>query len=281
MTSEISYKSKPKGFMFILLKYTRTSLLMLGLLTGTVSCVSNKRIIYLQNKTSFSVADSLRYAPQETYRLQPGDLLQITFRSYNEKATSIFNAASGNSGSAMSAASLYFNGYQVDREGYIEVPVLGKVHAKGKTVDEIKEVVLQQADKYFKDAAITVKLSGITYSILGEVNGPGRYSVYQDRVNIMEAVATAGDLTELANRSRVDVFRHYPSGVKKYTVDLTDMNLIRSPYYFIQPNDVIVVAPLKVRAAGTGTTGLATFQVLLTIVSSGILFYQLFFGNND
>jgi polysaccharide export outer membrane protein len=109
--------------------------------------------------------------------------------------------------------------------------------------------------------------------------GPGRYTLYQDRVNILEAVATAGDLTELANRSRVDVFRHYPTGVIKYTIDLTDVNLIRSAYYFVKPNDVIVVSPLKARAAGTGTTGLATFQVLLTVVTTGLLFYQLFVGN--
>jgi polysaccharide export outer membrane protein len=155
------------------------------------------------------------------------------------------------------------------------MPVLGKVFVRGKTVDEIKGVVASEADKYFKDAAITVKLSGIAYSILGEVNGPGRYTVYQDRVNIMEAVATAGDLTQLANRSRVDIFRHYPSGVNKYTVDLTDINLIRSPYYFIQPNDVIVVSPLNIRAAGTGTTIFATFQVLLTTLTTALLIYQV------
>jgi polysaccharide export outer membrane protein len=91
----------------------------------------------------------------------------------------------------------------------------------------------------------------------------------------MEAVATAGDLTQLANRSRVDIFRHYPSGVNKYTVDLTDINLIRSPYYFIQPNDVIVVSPLNIRAAGTGTTIFATFQVLLTTLTTALLIYQV------
>jgi polysaccharide export outer membrane protein len=248
---------------------------------GMLSCVSNKKIIYLQNKGALSPGDSLRYAPQEVYRLQSGDLLQITFRSYNEKATAIFNAAgeSGNTNPSMSTAGLYFNGYQVDQDGYIEMPVLGKVPARGKTVDEIRGIVVKEADRYFKDAVITVKLSGITYSILGEVKGPGRYTLYQDRVNILEAVATAGDLTELANRSRVDVFRHYPTGVIKYTIDLTDVNLIRSAYYFVKPNDVIVVSPLKARAAGTGTTGLATFQVLLTVVTTGLLFYQLFVGN--
>jgi polysaccharide export outer membrane protein len=92
----------------------------------------------------------------------------------------------------------------------------------------------------------------------------------------MEAVAAAGDLTVLANRSTVDIFRHYPSGVHKYTIDLTDINLIRSSYYFIKPNDVIVVSPLKVRAAGTGTTGLATFQVIFSILTSALLIYQVF-----
>jgi polysaccharide export outer membrane protein len=259
--------------------YIRASINIVCLAAGMLSCVSNKKIIYLQNKTARSAVDSLKYAPQEVYQLQSGDLLQITFRSYNEKATTIFNAAGGSASTAMSTAGLYFNGYQVDQDGYIEMPVLGKVAVRGKTVDEIRGIVAKEADRYFKDAAITIKLSGITYSILGEVRGPGRYTLYQDRVNIMEAVATAGDLTELANRGRVDVFRHYPSGVIKYTVDLTDVNLIRSPYYFVKPNDVIVVSPLKVRAAGTGTTGLATFQVLLTVVTTGLLFYQLFAGN--
>jgi polysaccharide export outer membrane protein len=259
----------------MLVKYTCTSITLICLVVGMISCVSNKRIIYLQKKTALLAEDSLHYAPQEAYRLQPGDLLQITFRSYNEKAAAIFNPAEG-SNSAISTAGLYFNGYQVDKDGNIEVPVLGKMFVKGRTVDEIKGMVAKEADRYFKDAAITVKLSGITYSIVGEVRGPGRYTIYQDRVNIMEALATAGDLTELANRNRVDVFRHYPSGVTKYTIDLTDINLIRSPYYFIKPNDVIVISPLKVRAAGTGTTGLATFQVLLTVVTTGLLFYQLF-----
>jgi polysaccharide export outer membrane protein len=150
------------------------------LVVGMLSCVSNKKIIYLQQKASIA-NDSLNYAAQEAYRLQPGDLLQITFRSYNEKAAAIFNAPDAGSNSGMSTAGLYFNGYQVDKDGYIELPVLGRIFVRGKTVDEIKGVVFTAADKYFKDAAIMVKLSGITYSILGEVNGPGRYTLYQDR----------------------------------------------------------------------------------------------------
>ncbi|GGK17583.1 sugar transporter [Yeosuana aromativorans] len=233
------------------------------------SCITNKDLVYLQDKGTV-VNDSL--ALRETskpYRVQVNDILSIRVKALDEELTSIFNPVETPANTAnQGQSSLYFSGFTVDLHGNIKFPILGNINVLGFTIDEIETKVKNELLKqYFKDTAelfVTVKLAGLRYTVTGEVGSTGVYTLYQDRVNIIEALANAGDIGPTGNRKDVLVIRQYPQGQKIHHIDLTDKVAMQSPYYYIQPNDMILVKPLKRKAIGAGQTA---FQNLTTVAS--------------
>jgi polysaccharide export outer membrane protein len=148
----------------------------------------------------------------------------------------------------------------------------------GLNLSQAKVAIEEKLDKYFKGAYVSVQLGGIRFSILGEVRAPGKYVVLQNRLTILEALATAGDLTPVANRKKIKILRQLPGEMQVEIIDLTKANLIESPSLYIRPNDVIYVEPLKIRAIGTGVTGtesLTAFATVLSVVSSVLLINNL------
>ena len=114
---------------------------------------------------------------------------------------------------------------------------------------------------------VTVKLSGVRYTVLGDISRPGTHVLYQNRVNIVEAIANAGDIIDTGDRTKVEVLRNEFDGLKKYTVDLTQVNMFDSEVFDILPHDVIYINPIKTKSWGIGTTGLQTFTTLASIFS--------------
>jgi polysaccharide export outer membrane protein len=168
-------------------------------------------------------------------------------------------------------------GYSVDDSGYLELPVLGKIPLVGLTVLQAQNRVQKEVDRYFTEAFVKISLGGIRFSVMGEVLRPGKYAVMQNRLSLLEAVATAGDLKPDANRRRVRLIRQYPGGSRVVVLDLTDQDLLKSPYYFVRPNDVIYVAPLRVRELGTGLNAQQSMGTILTAISllvNSILLYN-------
>jgi polysaccharide biosynthesis/export protein len=255
------------------------------LILCTVSCVSNKKLVYLQNKSQ-ALADSVRGLDstknfiRTDYNIQINDVLSVTIRGLDPAAVAIFNSVgvSGiqqNSGVSSGGDIFYLNGYSVDNHGNIDLPVIGEIHVENLTLLEIKALVEKEASKYLKEPIVNVRLGGIRYSILGEVMKPGKNVILQRQLNIFEAIAHAGDLTTVANRSEVQIIRQFPEGPRVFEVDLTNRNILYSPYYFIQPNDIIYVKPLKVRSLGTGITGAGTFQSIVSVLSAVLLVITL------
>jgi polysaccharide export outer membrane protein len=159
----------------------------------------------------------------------------------------------------------------VNDHGNIRVPVLGEIEVLGKTLDEVRQAVESKllSDYFNKEATIfvSVKLAGFHYAINGEVNAPGSKVLMQEKVNIMEAIANAGDITITGDRKSVAVIRQYPQGAEIHTIDLTDRNAMKSAYYYLQPNDYIYVKPLPQKSWGTGTTGVQTFTTLISVMA--------------
>ena len=125
-------------------------------------------------------------------------------------------------------------------------------------------------DQYFKNEAnifVTVKLAGIRYTTLGEI-GSGSQVIYKEQVSIMEAVANAGGITEFGDMTDVKIIRQYPGAREEiHAIDLTNIDATKSPYYYIQPNDLILVNPLPQKSLGIGTTGLESFRTIVSIVT--------------
>ena len=123
---------------------------------------------------------------------------------------------------------------------------------------------------YFKKEAnifVTVRLAGFKYTINGEVGSVGTKFLFQDRVTIMEAIANSGDITLVGDRKAVTIIRQTPTGTEMHNIDLTDKNVMQSPYYHLQPNDYIYVKPLKQKSWGTGKTGIESLSTIITLIS--------------
>ncbi len=243
--------------------------LYLIFLVSILSCISTKETTYFQGEP---VSKSAIYKLNNTpYRLQVNDVLFIDIKAENPDLVSLFkNNNAANNSSTAKGDGLYFTGYTVDRHGNIRIPYIGEINVLGYTEKEVREKIESELGKFLKNpdlVFVTVKLAGIKFVVTGEVGSPGTISLPQNQVSIIDAIANAGEITQYGNRKEVFIIRKSLDGVKKYKLDLTNIDVFQSENFYIQPNDVIYVAPLKQKAWGTGTTGLQTFSTIVTVLS--------------
>jgi polysaccharide export outer membrane protein len=234
------------------------------------SCVPNKDLVYLQNKSE-GTTTAVTPSNQKPYRLQTNDLLNISIKAIDPKLVEIFNPSGAQNMVATPDQGNYFNGYAVDDHGNIRLPILGEINVLGYSTEEVRiKIEKLLLEKYFKSEAgifVIVKLSGFRYTINGEVTNTGTKTLFQDRVNIMEAIANAGDITITGDRKDVKVIRTFPQGSETFSLDLTDANAVNSPGFYLQPNDYVYVKPLKQKSWGTGKTGIESLTTIVTILS--------------
>jgi polysaccharide export outer membrane protein len=261
-----------------MIKKLRFFILALPLLIA--SCVPTKDLIYLQSNDGSSAPSTVNEIVSKPYRIQTQDILTIKIKAIDEKLVAMFANSSTVTGGNQSEQSSYFEGYSVDDHGEIRIPVLGSVFVLGNTLDEVRIKIEQLLLKeYFNKEAnvfVSVKLAGFRYTINGEVGTPGSKVLYRDKVSIMEAIANAGDINVIGDRKQVLIMRQIPQGTEMHTIDLTDVAVIQSPYFFLQPNDYIYVKPLKQKSWGTGTTGIQSFNTIITALTLLISTYLIF-----
>ena len=236
------------------------------------SCISTKQLTYLQENEDS--VDSLMaiHKVQEPYRLQVNDLLSIRVKAIDQDEVSIFNPVGNTDLNATGEEKLYYEGFVVDFHGNIRVPSFGEMQVLGYTVEEVRQKIEERLLKdYFKEEAnifVTVKLAGIRYTINGEIGRPGSTILYRDEVSIMEAIANNGDIKVTGDRKNVVIIRQYPLGQKVHHIDLTSIEAMNSPYYYVQPNDLILVNPLPQKSSGFGIQGLTSFTTILALITA-------------
>jgi polysaccharide export outer membrane protein len=240
------------------------------LFTSLFSCIPNKDLIYLQDYGNKSEGITVSEFDAKPYRVQVNDLLSINIKAIDQKLVEMFNVSSQQNQS-QGAQSIYFSGYNINQHGNIRIPVLGEMNVLGFTLEEIRFAVEKKlTDEYFTAEArifVTVKLAGFNYTINGEIGKPGTQVLFQEKVTILEAVANAGDINLTGNRKEVQILRKQPHGFEMYSLDLTDGTIVNSPNFYIQPNDYIIVKPLRQKSWGTGTTGIQTLGTIITALS--------------
>jgi polysaccharide export outer membrane protein len=242
------------------------------------SCIGNKKYIYLQNKQSkdTSKIETIK-SNFEEYRLKPGDILYIRMVTEDEKMNVLFNPLfSGNMNMQMMSQGgegtpFYIMGYSLDIDGNLALPYIGKINIKGKTVEEAKILMYKEGSKYFKNFFLQVKLAEFRFSILGAVNRPGQFFFMVNHLNIFEALAMAGDVNEIAMRTKLTLIREENGENKLIPIDLTDKNIIKSNYYFIQPNDILYVQPVKSRSIGNLSNFQSSINAVLPLLSTFLL----------
>ena len=253
------------------------SIIVFGLLL--CSCVPIKDLVYLQNKTQTNQAVVVKPIVLKPYRLQTNDVLNISIKAIDPKLVAIFNPIVDGQGAPQSEQGLYFSGFTVDDHGNIRFPVLGDINVLGFTLDETRLKIEQELLRvYFNKEAnvfVTVKLSGLRFTINGEVGSPGTKILFQERVTILEAIANSGDINVVGDRKKVAVIRKFSHGTEIHEIDLTDSRAMESPYYFLQPNDYIYVKPLPQKVWGTGKTGIESLTTLISLLTLGITTFLL------
>ncbi len=225
-------------------------------------------MVYLQNVDSSSTSN---FFPKQRpdYKIQPQDILFIRVLTLNQDVSDLINSTPTNTSNLYNnEASMYIFGYNVSDSGDVELPVLGKVNVSGKTLDEAKEALSKRAAVYLKDATIVVKLISFKYSVFGEVLRPGVFYNYNNQLTVLEAISEAGNLTDYANRKKVLVIRPTPKGTKTFRLDLTNDNILSSDGFYLLPNDMVYVEPIKSK---TFRLNMPTISLFLTSVSTLIL----------
>lgn len=241
------------------------------LITACVtSCIPNKELVYLQKEKEKENFIEVNQS-SKPYRIQTNDILSITIKALDQRLVEMFNPSTIQNQTQVNPESLYFTGFTVDDHGNINIPVLGKLNVLGYTSEEVQnEIEKKLLDEYFKNEArlfVSVKLAGLRYTINGEIASPGTNVLFQDKVNIMEAIANSGDITITGNRKEVQVIRKLPQGFETHYIDLTSSKAFESPVFYILPNDYIYIKPLKQKSWGTGTTGVQTIGTIITALS--------------
>ena len=225
------------------------------------SCGSVKNVAYLQNSDYIDLSRS-EYLYDA--HIMPKDILTITVNTVNPEAAAPFNltvptAYSTQSLNTVSQAVLQT--YLVDNEGIIDYPVLGRIKVGGLTKSECEAMINDKIKPYLnanENPVVTVRMSNYKISVLGEVNKPGMFTVSNEKINILEALAQAGDLTIYGVREKVKLIRENASGKKEIIrINLNDAEIINSPYYYLQQNDIVYVEPNKVKARNS-TIGQST-----------------------
>lgn len=253
-------------------RYAVLFLLFIGLFL--TSCVPTKDLIYLQDKNRSEQESTINPVVAKPYRLQTNDVINITIKAIDPKLVAIFTPTAGestNPNQSQSEQGLYFNGFTVNDHGNIRIPVIGEMNVLGYTLDEVRiKVENELLANYFNKEAnifVSVKLSGLRFTVNGEIGSPGTKILFQEKVNVLEAIANAGDITVVGDRKNVTVIRQFPHGTEMHDIDLTDLKVMQSPYYYLQPNDYIYVKPLKQKAWGTGKTGIESLSTIVMLLS--------------
>lgn len=244
-------------------------------------CSGTKDVAYFQNSSTVNL-DSSRVLYDA--RIMPKDQLTITVSTTDDEASAPFNMTvatplTQNSRSTYSQAML--QSYLVDNDGNIEFPKVGTVHLGGLTKAEAEKLIKEKIKPYMSEAEnpiVTVRMSNYKISVIGEVSKPGMYTVGNEKVSILEALAMAGDLTIYGVRDNVKLIREDSTGKKTINVlSLNDANLINSPYYYLQQNDIVYVEPNKVKAQNSSVGSMTTlwFSATSILISLTSLLYNI------
>ena len=245
------------------------------------SCGSTKNVAYFQNASTVDLSSSKMLYDA---RIMPKDELTITVSTTDPEAAVPFNMTvatpiTANNRSTYSQPML--QSYLVDNQGNIEFPIVGTIHLGGMTKSEAESYIKGKIQTYMaknENPIVTVRMSSYKISVLGEVNHPGSYTVSKEKVSILEALALAGDLSIYGVRDNVQLIREDASGEKTiYLLNLNDANIISSPYYYLQQNDVIYVTPNKVKAQNSSVGSMTTlwFSATSILISLTSLLYNI------
>ena len=228
-------------------------LVLAGLLAGAVSCGPSqtyKNINYMQDVQQDTV---MAMKSSEGILVQPKDMISIVVSHRDPELAAMFNLTNASyqaGGETRMSGTYRLLGYSVDNSGDIDFPIVGKIHVGGMNRWEVAQTVKNELEgrNLLRDAVVTVEFLNFQISVLGEVSRPGTYTISGDKINLLQALSLAGDMTIFGRRDNIQVTREENGKRHVYVVDVRSTDLYESPAYYLRQNDIVYVEPNKVRA---------------------------------
>jgi polysaccharide export outer membrane protein len=239
------------------------------------SCVSNKKIAYFQDIQSVDKANLENAAKFTEPIIQSDDILSINIFTLNPQSGAIINQASSTpllGGSANTAmASQQITGFLVDKNGDIELALVGKIKVAGLTTYQAREFVRTKVSDFYKDPNVQLRFANFKVSVLGEVTSPSSYTLPNEKVTILDALSLAGDLTIFGKRENILVVRDNDGKKEFARLNLNSSDIFNSPFYYLKQNDVVYVEPNKRKVSATNSAQLQTISVIASVLSVLVL----------
>lgn len=238
------------------------------------ACRSSKHIAYLEGAESLSVTQLAQSKQLPVTKIKPNDMLRIVVSGSEDADTyypfNLMVALPSGDNSIQSTPTL--QSYLVNKSGEIDFPVLGKLQVLNLTTTQVANDITEKLRHYLKgDIVVTVRFANFRISVLGEVSNPGGYNIRNERVNVLQALSMAGDLTIYGRRDVVKVLRENSKGEKSITtLNLNDKNLLLSPYFYLQQGDVVYVEPNKAKAKGSDVGAATGIWLSVTSILIGV-----------
>ena len=263
-------------------RFFRKAKLLLGVLLLLTGCTSYQKIPYLQDFETVNATEEL--TAMYDAHIRPKDLLTITVNTTDPEAAAPFNLtvqSSANSNlTQWVTQQAALQQYLVDNQGNIDFPVLGELHLGGLSMNEAESMIREKLQPFLKETPIvTVRMVNYKISVLGEVAKPGTFIINNEKVNVLEALAMAGDMTIWGLRDNVKLVREEEDGKRNIVVlDLNRADIVKSPYYHLQQNDILYVSPNKTKAKNSDTGQSTSLWVSATsiLVSIASLLVTIF-----
>ena len=236
------------------------------------SCTSSKKVVYLND---LSLQDSaVLNSAQNAFEtpIQKNDQLWISVGGSNPLDLGILNSANGvlaGSAGAISGGNNAILGYLVEADGKIQIPYIGKIQAEGLTRLQLETTLTELFKEYTKNPVVNVRFLNYTFTVLGEVGRPGKFSMSTERTSILEAISMAGDITYLGKSNNVLLIREQNGKRTIARLNLLSKDIFNSSYFYLKTNDVIYVEPVKAkfisRAGLPQYLGIATLGLTLIL----------------
>ena len=248
------------------------------------SCTNTRALIYMQGQ--FDTAKLRQVTVQENV-IQKGDILSIIVYSDNPEATKIYNqqlitagttgaAAGGGETGGVTGNAPSSGGYLVDENGNIEFQGFGLVHVDSLTKEQLKDTLIDKLKNYLTNPYITVRFTNYRFTMLGEIAKPGIFTIPGDHLSLLQALGMAGDMTFYGRRDNILVIRE-TNGVRQFArLDITKPEIMASPFFYLQANDVVIVEPTKKKVAANDQTVLRNVSIAGTVISTLALLYTIF-----
>jgi len=270
---------RPAYFLF-LIRHMRNSLgILCLLLLFLTSCRSKRDLVYFKDLPD-SVAVQTPIPDIAETKIQAGDILRITVSTLNPESNTLFNSGTlqdvNDSRNVSNTGQVGAQGYLVDENGYISFPVIGQIKLAGLTRNGARKEMIQQIENYVKDPIVNIRFLNFKITVIGEVAQPSTFTIPNEKVNILEALGMAGDMTPYGKRENVLLIREEGGQRTMVKLDMRQKDIMNSPYFYLRQNDIVYVEPSKYRDPSGDRTLRIISAIATSITAISLLFYRVF-----